>query len=222
MYMENVENGIGKLEKPLENGGKTGKPHRRDRPARCLTCTNEWTARNGNEEKPSRCPVCGSRLVKWRDECTDEELGKTGKPLENMENQFSGMENGGGKVELPLEKLGNGIGKLENPLENVEKMENSPDPKPAIKTSDIPCVENTGKDGMEKVTLEEIQKNFTGIPVFPLIWIMGIIGVFGLIWFLVGQAKKRREARRRTVAESQTPTNPTDERIRLRLAGGVI
>jgi len=206
--MENVE-------KPLENSGKTGKPPRRDRPARCLTCSNEWTARNGNEEKPSRCPVCGSRNVKWRDECDAGELGKDGNAMENMENQFSGVENGGGKVELPLENVENGTGKLENGEKLLE-------PKPTIKTPVIPPVENIGKDGMEKVTLEEIQKNFTGIPVFPLIWIMGIIGVFGLIWFLVGQAKKRREARRRTVAESQTPTNPTDERIRLRLAGGVI
>lgn len=180
-----------------------------------MTCTNEWTARNGNEDKPSRCPVCGSRLVKWRDECTSEELGKTGNAMENMENQFSGVENGGGKVELPLEKVENGTGKL-------EKVENPPEPKPTIKTPVIPPVENCGKDGMEKVTLEEIQKNFTGISAFPLILILGIVGVFGLIWFLVGQAKKRREARRRTVAESQTPTNPTDERIRLRLAGGVI
>lgn len=200
-------------ELPLENSGKTGKPPRRDRPARCLTCTNEWTAQNGNEEKPSRCPVCGSRLVKWRDECTSEELGKSGNTMENVENQFSGVENGGGKVELPLEKLENGIGKVEN-------VENPPDPKPTIKTPVIPPVENGGKDGMEKPTLAEIQKNFTGIPIYPLIWVMGIIGVFGLIWFLVGQAKKRREARRRAVAESQTRENPADERIRLRLAGG--
>ena len=189
--MENVE-------KPLENSGKTGKPPRRDRPARCLTCSNEWTARNGNEEKPSRCPVCGSRNVKWRDECDAGELGKDGNAMENMENQFSSVENGGGNVELPLEKVENGTGKLEKPLEN------------------------TGNDGMEKPTLEEIKKNFTGIPIYPLIWIMGIIGVFGLIWFLVGAVKKRREVRHRAVAESQTRENPTDERIKLRLARGAL
>jgi len=133
--------------------------------------------------------------------------------MENMENQFSGMENGGGKVELPLENVENGTGKL-------EKMENPPDLKPTIKTPVIPPAENGGKDGMENPTLEDIQKNFKGIPLYPLIWTLGIIGVFGLIWFLRGQAKKRREARLRAVAESQTRENPADERIRLRLAGG--
>ena len=85
--MENMEN----MENPSETGGKTGKPPRRDRVARCA-CTNEWTARNGNEEKPSRCPVCGSRNVKWRDECTGEELGNTRNPLENAENIIPGVE----------------------------------------------------------------------------------------------------------------------------------
>jgi len=169
--MENVE-------LPLETSGKSGKRPRRDRVARCSVCTNEWPARNGNEDKPSRCPVCGSTVVKWRDECTPEEMGESGKAAENMESRLFG-------VELP-----------------PEKVENSPEPESTIKTQDFPLVENSGKDGMEKPTLEDIQKNFKGIPVFPLIWILGIIGVFGLIWFLHGQVEKRRIRRKIPLPET--------------------
>lgn len=189
--MENMEN----MENPSETGGKTGKPPRRDRVARCA-CTNEWTARNGNEEKPSRCPVCGSRNVKWRDECTGEELGKTGKPPENMENQFSSVENGGGKVEKPLE--------------NVEKQifnSVTGDTYPIkAKSSKIADRETTGKTPPEStgenLTLDDIQKNYKGIPIFPFIWMLGLLGAAGLIWFLLGRRKKH------------VPAYPEPEQIR--------
>lgn len=51
-------------------------PERLERVARCIECSNEWIAMNGNEPKPSRCPSCMSRDVKWRDECTGEEVSK--------------------------------------------------------------------------------------------------------------------------------------------------
>lgn len=159
-------------ELPLAKGGKSGKTPRRDRPAKCLNCTNEWMGRNGNEDKPSRCPVCGSRSVKWRDECADYGLGSS----ENT-------------VETPISTAGNGEMLPENDTGNLE---NLPEPESASKNQHFPPVENIGKDDPENQTLEEIQKNFTGIPALPLILFMGIIGVFGLIWFLVGQAKNRR------------------------------
>ncbi len=59
----------------------TGKPPKRDRVAWC-SCGNEWLAHNGNEKKPFRCPICKSRSVKWRDECTAAELEKRKNPLE--------------------------------------------------------------------------------------------------------------------------------------------
>lgn len=46
---------------------------KRDRAAKCLVCSNEWIAHNGNNKKPSRCPSCKSRNVVWKDE------GNTGK-----------------------------------------------------------------------------------------------------------------------------------------------
>jgi hypothetical protein len=179
-------------ELPLENSGKTGKPPRRDRVARCV-CSNEWTAHNGNEEKPSRCPVCKSRDVKWRDECTDEELGNTGKPLEFQNSSMENQNSTDGKMELPLEKpekqISNSVTGNSYPIKT--------------KSSKIPDKETTGKDDLEFQSLEEIQKNFTGIPALPLILLMGLLGVAGLIFFLWGQAKKRREARLRKVAKPQ-------------------
>jgi len=194
--MENVE-------KPPENGGKTGKPPRRDRVARCV-CSNEWTAHNGNEEKPSRCPVCKSRDVKWRDECTDQELGNAGKPLENQNSSVENQNSTDGKMELPLEK----------PEKQISNSVTGNSYPVKTKSSKISDKDSTGKqdeenigyilpDGSgfavgtiygpdEKPTLEEIQKNYQGIPALPLILFMGLLGVGGLIWFLWGQAKKRR------------------------------
>ena len=51
---------------------KREKPPRRLRVAKCLHCSNEWRARNGNEKKPSKCPECGTRAVVWRDEYTPD------------------------------------------------------------------------------------------------------------------------------------------------------
>lgn len=47
-------------------------PAKEPRVARCLTCSNEWMARDGSQKKPARCPECLSRKVKWRDECEQE------------------------------------------------------------------------------------------------------------------------------------------------------
>jgi hypothetical protein len=192
-YMENVEN-------PPGNSGKTGKPGKRVRIAHCVGCTNEWTARNGNEEKPSRCPVCGSRNVKWRDECTQGELMKPGNSVENVEKPFS-------NVELPPENMENdtvNYGKPGFPVEN-RTYEDRP-PKPAV----IPVLtpdKSSGKTPAGKTTLKEIQENFTGIPVYPLIWIMGILGAVGLVFFLIRQRKTRHR-------KDQEPATTEPEPIR--------
>lgn len=166
------------LEKPLENSGK--RP-RRDRVARCSVCTNEWIARNGNEDKPSRCPVCSSRVVKWRDECAPDELGTSGKATGN---HFTGME-------LPPENVVNA----------TEKPELPQDPRPALKNPEAPAVKPVGKPAPGKDTLEEIQKNFTGIPAYPLILLLGIVGLAGVVFFFRGRGKIR-------IVKNQKPHTP--------------
>lgn len=168
MYMENDGS-------PTENAGKTGKAEKRIRIAYCVGCTNEWTARNGNENKPSRCPVCGSRVVKWRDECTPEEIAKGRlnriSALENTENRPENLEN----PDIPT---GNSN---ERP---VSSGVNDPTTRHGAAAAVIPAP--------GKVTLEEIQKGFIGIPAYPLILLMGILGAVGIVFFLIRRAKTRR------------------------------
>ena len=63
-----------------ETSGKE-KTEPRKRVAHCKNCTYEWNASNGNEKKPSRCPLCKSRSVVWRDECSKEELSRNNRPV---------------------------------------------------------------------------------------------------------------------------------------------
>jgi len=55
------------------------------RVARCLTCSNEWMARDGSKKKPARCPECLSRNVAWRDECESKADELTEEPVPEVE-----------------------------------------------------------------------------------------------------------------------------------------
>ena len=55
------------------------------RVARCLTCSNEWMARDGSKKKPARCPECLSRNVAWRDECESKSDELTKEPVPEVE-----------------------------------------------------------------------------------------------------------------------------------------
>lgn len=57
------------------------------RVARCLTCSNEWMARDGSKKKPARCPECLSRNVAWRDECESKADELTEEPVPEVEIQ---------------------------------------------------------------------------------------------------------------------------------------
>ena len=90
-----LENNVSTVEDNSKNDGRTPIPSeqameasvskkkvklpKRKRTAVCLTCTNEWIANNGNEEKPSRCPVCGSRNLKWKEKETSSRVETTEK-----------------------------------------------------------------------------------------------------------------------------------------------
>lgn len=60
-------------------------PAKTPRAARCLTCSNEWMARDGSKKKPSRCPECLSRNVAWRDECEPKAAELSEEPAPAVE-----------------------------------------------------------------------------------------------------------------------------------------
>lgn len=71
----------------MENEMENTEPQAKSpRVARCMVCSNEWVARDGSKKKPSRCPECLSRSVKWRDECepNPDELTEEAAPEEDI------------------------------------------------------------------------------------------------------------------------------------------
>ena len=71
----------------MENEMENTEPQAKSpRVARCMVCSNEWVARDGSKKKPSRCPECLSRSVKWRDECepNPDELTEEPVPEEDI------------------------------------------------------------------------------------------------------------------------------------------
>lgn len=152
---------------------ETEKPDKlppRKRIARCLVCSNEWGARNGNEPKPSRCPECKTRSVKWRDECTEEELKKV-----KLEELPETPEEEPVKPEELPEEL---------PAENEPLKE-----QPIFKKSDVIIPERKEPDN---TTLETIEKDLKGQVIgLPLIMLIGVVGMFGVVLICFRQAKKR-------------------------------
>ena len=70
----------------MENEMEKAEPQAKSpRIARCMVCSNEWVARDGSKKKPSRCPECLSRSVKWRDECEPNPDELTEEPIPEVE-----------------------------------------------------------------------------------------------------------------------------------------
>lgn len=171
-----MENTTSESGKPV--GNPTGK-----RVARCLTCGNEWLPRDGATEKPSRCPECKKRNVKWRDLCTPEELILRKDDV--------------GKVEEPPEE----------PLENTT--ENNPVDPETVENHGKEAVEKTKKPAKSKSSVENesvlgvapasrfssVEKPDTGIvgkiPVVPLVLIIGVLGAIGGAVFLFRKTRKK-------------------------------
>lgn len=61
------------------------RPVKVPRVAVCLTCSNEWMARDGSQKKPARCPECKSRNVAWRDEQSPKADELTEEPFPEVE-----------------------------------------------------------------------------------------------------------------------------------------
>ncbi len=60
------------------------------------------------------------------------------------------------------------------------------------------------------------------IPVFPLIWLIGLAGIVALVMFLFRKIRERRAAVRGVDQEPLPDMNPLDERILSRIHRGVI
>lgn len=76
-------------EKTGENTEKKGEVpektrEKRERVAVCLVCTNEWVSRTGNAPKPAKCPVCGTKKCRWKDEMGGENTEKKGEIKEKI------------------------------------------------------------------------------------------------------------------------------------------
>ena len=93
--------------------------------ARCLTCSHEWIPRKQDATKPSRCTECMGRDVKWRDECTPEELRTRDEPEPAAADERDPEPIQEQEPEPPLEK------ELEKPISTMEKgTEPQPNPEP--------------------------------------------------------------------------------------------
>ena len=186
-----------------EDAKKRAKPPRRVRVAKCLKCSNEWHARNGNEKKPSKCPECGTRAVVWRDEytpdltMTDENTTNTDGITENI------TENNREEVRKSE--------KIEEPEEEEDIFELS-DASEAV-FGDVDEHENNCEMEEEEPTLENITKKMKGgiNPMF-VVWILGALGVFAVFLFLVRKAKSRSNAR--PVTRQTAPTVEQTPRYR--------
>ena len=140
-------------------------PAKVPRVALCLTCSNEWMARDGSQKKPSRCPECLSRKVKWRDECKPEE-----EKLTEIKEE---------PVEIP------DTAEAELPEEPQEK-------EPQSRKIHVLPAPPVQKMKAEPVTLAEIQEDMKGrINGLPLVFVFGGLVLVGII----SMSFRRRKAR---------------------------
>lgn len=169
---------------------KREKPPRRLRVAKCLHCSNEWRARNGNEKKPSKCPECGTRAVVWRDEYTpDLSMNPEENPITD------------GITERKTENITEHNREEPRKTENIEDYEEEevgfilPDDS-GVAFGVVGEPENNREEeewGTDLKDITEKMKNSIN-PVF-LVWIIGGLGVAGLVLFLVRKSKNRHSVR---------------------------
>lgn len=180
---------------------KREKPPRRLRVAKCLHCSNEWRARNGNEKKPSKCPECGTRAVVWRDEYT---------PDLSMNPEDNTITDGitERKTENTTEQNREEPRKTEN-FEDYEEEEAGfilPDGS-GVAFGVVGEPENNREEEEEKPTLEGItEKMKNSINPMFVVWIIGGLGLFALFLFLVRKAKNRHSVRPVTHPVEEPPT----------------
>lgn len=206
--MENMETVNPPQEEALQ-------PERVERVARCIECSNEWIATNGNEPKPSRCPVCMSRDVKWRDECTGEEISKKdvkktlkkatkpkskrAPPKRNPDGSFaksavvSSVTTTGSPVSnLPAEATS---------THSIQQIQQRP-PEPDYEEED-------GEE--EEFTYEDAKAAIPRIPMQTIVLLLGAAAVVCGILFLIRKSKERNLIRREAHKEEapEAPRRPT-------------
>ena len=161
-----------------ETPGKE-KPEPRKRVAHCKNCTYEWNASNGNEKKPSRCPLCKSRSVVWRDECSKEELSRNNRQVNPAPSGQQTEEH-----EVPPENH------RELPKVNLEQPE---------KTEQVPK-----KEGFSR---EDAEKAISPIPMQSIILLLGVGLVIAAVFFLRRKGKAaRREPETKAPQQTSPPS----------------
>lgn len=176
---------------------------RRTRVARCIECSYEWISSNGNAKKPSRCPLCKSRDVKWRDECDGTEISKR--------------------------DLKAGIVKPEPPAPTPEPEPQTPEPEPEPEPERAPEPVETPKpkpkkkevEKMEKMdddyedyddeefTFEDAKNALPSIPMQSIVVLMGIAAAAAAVWFLMRKGILPNPFSRKPAPQPQTePKKP--------------
>ena len=147
---------------------KPQKPPRRNRVARCIECSNEWKASNGNEKKPSRCPACKSRDVKWRDECTGDEIPKKDLQVNKAKPAPA--------PEPPKPE------NVEPPKPEPEKV---PEEKPEMtEPTPAPRKPEPRQEPEEEFTYEDAKQAIPALPMQGIVIILGLCAIAAAVFFL--------------------------------------
>ena len=180
----------------MENNNPPEVPANVPRVARCMVCSNEWVARDGSKDKPSRCPECKSRNVKWRDLCEDEVPKLTENTTEAAEII----------------------------TETAEEPTETPEEKPEKVTAKSSAAVRRKKEEEEEVSLEEITEKMKGgiNPKF-IVWVIGGIGLIGVSLMVFRERKERMckaERERQRMEEEKRAANVAPlELLRYRVTG---
>lgn len=202
-----------KVETPTLPDESVNPEQKRERVARCIECSNEWVATNGNESKPSRCPACMSRDVKWRDECTGDEVSR-----KDLKSTLSSKKTAVKKAAPEPEKVSAPVTKKtaakkaapkRNPDGSFAKKSALSEPEASksevelkeISESETPLYDKVFKKEEPPEGTENISKEFTYedavriTPKFPMQSIVFVFGALALVFvvlFLVRKIKGMR------------------------------
>ena len=169
------------------------------RVARCLECSNEWIASNGAEKKPSRCPTCMSRDVKWRDECTGDEISK--KELKSTVKRRTTKR-------APQKRNANGsFAKSKpdaEPEEDIQTQAPAAEPEPIPPRPPTPAPMQVSNPQPQAYEEEDEEEEFTyqdavnavpKIPMQTVVLLLGAAAAVGVFFFLWGKIKGNRPLR---------------------------
>lgn len=212
--MESVENTANSPEtvKPAED--TKPKKERRNRVARCMVCSEEWMAKNGNEKKPSRCPTCKSYNVKWRDECDDPTPGAgTPAPAEEKKAKYARKRNPDGSF-AKTPKNETEVKEISEPeKQETPKTEEKPEiPPPDYDPSSVAFNQPPKQQEPDEHQPDELPK-LPNIHPIGLVLVIGFIGLVGVVamFFLKNKGLPQPQKTQQTPAPAARPRNPNLE-----------